>query len=320
MWGGPESYMAHLALAIARDVAWRPTTDPKPLRLALRVLASLGVDARLLSEFWESAHREGLYRHHVGPNYDKIVRDARSRGYDVAGEYVPCNGWHMCNHYRMTASRAALMERYGIQPGNMSYDDLPAADVFPKRQALLIERNRVYGKRSVAQTDWGFPRKMRGASGKVITSHVTNVRNVDSTFWRSTLEDVRQRCLVPVTSFSEYGPGPKGGKPKFWFDVPSRPIFSFAGIWRLTPDGAVFAFLTTEPNEIVRPVHPKAMPVILHDEDEERWLTAPIGEALDLIAAYPSQLMSMKQAEDTGGDRQGEQAADQGRLDMNRPD
>lgn len=61
---------------------------------------------------------------------------------------------------------------------------------------------------------------------------VTNVRYLTSPFWRSALGDPERRCLVPFTGFSEHGPGPKGAKPLFWFDVPSRPIVSFAGIWR----------------------------------------------------------------------------------------
>ncbi|PXA92617.1 hypothetical protein DMC47_23550 [Nostoc sp. 3335mG] len=316
MWGGPESYMAHLALAIARAAAWQKPDDPTALRLALRVLAQCGVSASALAAFWECAAfpRDTNYMHR-GPMYDRLVELAREAGYDVAGEYAPCNGWTMCNHYRMTASRAALMERYGVQPGYVSFDDLPAPDLFPRRKAAVVQRNRTSGFRGLETPDWGFPRKMKGASGKVITSHVTNVRNLDSPFWRSTLEDRQYRCLVAVTSFSEYGPGPKGARPLFWFDVPSRPIFSFAGIWRTTPAGSVFAFLTTEPNEIVRPIHPKAMPVILHDDDEERWLTAPIGDALDLVAAYPSQLMSVKQAEKPG-EQGGGQPADDGRLDI----
>lgn len=41
------------------------------------------------------------------------------------------------------------------------------------------------------------------------------------------------------------------------------------------------------------PKHPKAMPVILLAEDQERWLNAPVEEALSLLTAYPSQLMSV---------------------------
>jgi putative SOS response-associated peptidase YedK len=42
-------------------------------------------------------------------------------------------------------------------------------------------------------------------------------------------------------------------------------------------------FLTTAPNEVVKPVHPKAMPVLLLDEAvREVWLTGSIDEALAL--------------------------------------
>jgi hypothetical protein len=50
----------------------------------------------------------------------------------------------------------------------------------------------------------------------------------------------------------------------------------------------IFAFLTTEPNALVAPVHAKAMPVILTSADEiEQWMTAPTGEALKLQRPLP---------------------------------
>ena len=101
---------------------------------------------------------------------------------------------------------------------------------------------------------------------------------------------------MPVTAFSEYGPGEKGRLPLYWFDVPSRPVFTFAGVWRPIGAGelAGFAFLTCEPNPLVAPIHPKAMPVILHVEDEARWLTGAYDEVCTLAALYPSQLMGVK--------------------------
>ena len=106
------------------------------------------------------------------------------------------------------------------------------------------------------------------------------------------------RCLVPVTSFSEYGAvrGADGKLPLHWFDIPSRPIFSFAGIWRPSIGGITFAFLTCEPNSVVAPIHPKAMPVILHDEDEQRWLDS--APAAELAAPYPAQLMRIDAVEE----------------------
>jgi len=129
-----------------------------------------------------------------------------------------------------------------------------------------------------------------------LTKYVTNVRNLNSSFWRSMLMTPARRCLVPITAFSEYGlaPGEDCKKPLHWFDVPSRPVFAFAGIWRPTERGNAYGFLTTEPNAIVSPIHPKAMPVILHDDDYDRWLTACWDDLKDLVAPYPSQLMRTK--------------------------
>jgi len=96
---------------------------------------------------------------------------------------------------------------------------------------------------------------------------------------------------VPFTSFSEFNKAAGGD---VWFALDeSRPLAVFAGIWtrwtsvRKVKEGEttndLFGFLTTEPNAVVAPIHPKAMPVILTMEQEiETWLTAPAEEALKL--------------------------------------
>jgi putative SOS response-associated peptidase YedK len=81
-----------------------------------------------------------------------------------------------------------------------------------------------------------------------------------------------------------------------WFALNNdRPLFAFAGIWT-TFNGdrgtkskpvpgphQVYGFLTTSPNAVVEPIHPKAMPVILTKPDEvEAWMTAPPDEVLKL--------------------------------------
>ncbi|MCJ2180142.1 SOS response-associated peptidase family protein [Novosphingobium sp. 2580] len=187
----------------------------------------------------------------------------------------------------MSASEKELAERYGAALP-MADVTLPGGELFPKRPAWVVRRRGRALQLDIMR--WGFPLDVTGPRGGT-TKAVTNVRNYASSFWRSALSDPAHRCLVPVTAFSEYGPGPAGGKPLYWFDVPSRPIFSFAGIWRPADNGPVFACLTTEPNSLIAPIHPKAMPVVLLEENEQRWLSASIEVALSLAVPFPGQLM-----------------------------
>jgi putative SOS response-associated peptidase YedK len=196
----------------------------------------------------------------------------------------------MCNRYRMSARQIEMAHEYGLAVP-VDAPTLPAPEIFPKKLAYVVRQHD--GARLVDTMSWGFPHIVTGKSGKPIEKPVTNVRNYTSPFWRSALANPERRCLVPFTAFSEYGPGQPGKLPLHWFDIPSRPIASFAGVWRPLGEGRVFSFLTCEPNPLVGAVHPKAMPVILHPEDYDRWLSAPIADAIVLASPYPSQLMVM---------------------------
>jgi putative SOS response-associated peptidase YedK len=204
----------------------------------------------------------------------------------------------MCNRYRLTAEQAEVAAAFGIRlPSNVD-TVFPSGDIFPTGKKTPFHGVVIVQDgdgRRIERMEWGVPTQVpskRDPSAR-LTKYVTNVRNLSSSFWRSMLVTPARRCLVPVTSFSEYGsvPGEDGKKPLHWFDIPSRPIFAFAGIWRPAERGNAYGFLTTEPNTTVASIHPKAMPVILHDEDHDRWLTSPWDTVSDIVAPYPSQLM-----------------------------
>jgi putative SOS response-associated peptidase YedK len=206
----------------------------------------------------------------------------------------------MCNRYRLTAKQAEIAAAFGAYSPYAPDETFPVPDIFPTGN-----KTPFYGKvivqsgseRTIERMEWGVPTQVPSKRDPAIklTKYVTNVRNLSSSFWRSMLTNPAQRCLVPVTSFSEYGiaPGEDGKKPLHWFDVPSRPIFAFAGIWRPTERGSAYGFLTTEPNAMVAPIHPKAMPVMLDDGDYDLWLNGSWERAQSLVAPYPSQLMSV---------------------------
>jgi putative SOS response-associated peptidase YedK len=197
----------------------------------------------------------------------------------------------MCNLYRLK-SKENVAAALGAQP----LLDLPElrTEIYPRYSALVVRRDDS-GGRALAAMSWGIITTVKGKSGKPIRKPVTNVRNLASPFWRSTIANPAQRCLVPFTQFAEPRPGKddEGRPAQYWFTVQGAELSCFAGIWRWSEGEPRFAFLTCEPNPLVAPLHEKAMPVILQPEDYERWLSGEVEDVCALAQPFPSQLMAV---------------------------
>ena len=240
----------------------------------------------------------------------------------------------MCNLYSLTKGQAAitaLTRAMRDTTGNLPL--MPG--IFPDYRAPIV-RNAPDGVRELTLARWGMPSSQSAlfeatkkraakleAKGKTVEfkellrmepdSGTTNIRNTGSKHWKRWL-GIEKRCVVPFTSFSEFNKA-EGGD--IWFALDeSRPLAVFAGLWtnwtsvRKVKEGEttndLFAFLTTDPNNVVGPIHPKAMPVILTTPAEiETWLTAPADEALRLKRPLPDgvlHIVARGLKEDTAGE------------------
>ena len=203
----------------------------------------------------------------------------------------------MCNLYSVTKSQQAIRDLAKAMSGewrNSTGNLEPQPSIFPDQLAPVV-RSTPDGSRELIKMRWGFPSPPQ-AKPKI----TTNVRNTKSNWWTGWFHQ-GHRCLVPVTSFCEYDWATGEAVPTWFALDDTRPLFFFAGIWRTVfgmwkgeaGDHLVFAFLTTEPNAEVAPVHEEAMPVLLLNKGErETWLKAPMNEALAL--QRPAQNGSLK--------------------------
>ena len=207
----------------------------------------------------------------------------------------------MCNLYSLGKGQAAIVDLARVwedRTGNLP----PLPGIFPDMSATVVRETpegRVLGKMR-----WGMPSPRFVLKNRKTDTGVTNIRNTRSPHWRRWL-GVENRCLVPFTSFSEYDTLADGTREPVWFALgEDRPLAFFAGIWtswtsvRKLKEGEtsndLYGFLTTEPNAVVKPVHSKAMPVILTEESEfDLWLSASPDEAMKLQRPLPDDALSI---------------------------
>ncbi|WP_397544366.1 SOS response-associated peptidase family protein [Roseovarius salis] len=211
----------------------------------------------------------------------------------------------MCNLHSNTTTQEAMRQLFDVAPARDrlgNFAPLPA--IYPRYSAPVVRLDGD-GTRELVAMHWGFllPQVSKKTGKPILPKAVNNARDDKvrhSRFWADSFD--ARRCLVPATSFAEA----KGRNPAtfYWFglagdDGDARPLFAFAGMWRRfrgqyrgeQVEIDTHTIITTGPNELVRPVHPDRMPVIIAPADHETWLRGDPDEAAQLMRPFPAGRM-----------------------------
>lgn len=200
----------------------------------------------------------------------------------------------MCGRFTRRATRRHVADHFGID-----VEDVPefveSWNIAPNSFQPVIRLDRE-GLREVALMRWGLvPFWAANDKSGFSTINAKAEEVATKPMWREAFR--RRRCLVPADAFYEWQKLDAKNKQPWAIALKDDGLYSFAGLWeRWTPRGGLpletFAIITTDPNEVVEPLHNR-MPVILEPKDYSRWLDTSDADQLplDLLRPFPAEKM-----------------------------
>ncbi len=189
----------------------------------------------------------------------------------------------MCNLYRMTKTVSEVAAWFNAIEGAGGANF--AAEVYPGYTGLVVADG------AVRPMTWGFPLVLKGAKGQPLKPKpVNNARTdkLESFFWRHSFEE--RRCLIPLTAWAE-AQGAKGRMTRTWLSLPDAPLFTAAGVWRVSDEwSACYSMVMTGSDGTDAAQVHERMPVLVAPADQAAWLAGTTEEALALCRGWPGDL------------------------------
>ena len=173
----------------------------------------------------------------------------------------------MCGRYTLTKPIKDIASHF--KPGRISLKHFPSFNIAPSQLSAIVTHSS--NKLNLVGMKWGLipPWSKDGNMGNKLINARSETLNEKPSFRESFN---KRRCLIPADGFIEW----KEKKPHF-IRMRNQVLFAFAGLWSTWDSGVeplnTFTIITTKANKILSPLHSR-MPVILHPDNYETWLTA----------------------------------------------
>ncbi len=195
----------------------------------------------------------------------------------------------MCGRYTLSSPTDLLTDLFEL---DSAPELVPRYNIAPTQEAPVVRLAEESG-RTLELLRWGlvpFWAKDPAIGNRMINARSETV--AEKPAYRSSFK--KRRCLVVADGFYEWQ---KTGGPKqpWFFRLQGGQPFALAGLWDRWDKGEgdsieTFAILTTEPNELLAPVHNR-MPVVLAPKEVGTWLDPTIedpAKLTPLLDAFPA--------------------------------
>ncbi len=199
----------------------------------------------------------------------------------------------MCGRFTLRTPPKDLVEVFQLLH---ALEMVPRYNIAPTQPVAVIRRGATCREMSLLR--WGLVPSW--AKDTKIGASLINAR-ADTIAAKPSFRTAfkRRRCLIPADGFYEWQKGEGKTKQPFYIRMKKDYPFAFAGLWEHWegPDNSAIdscTIVTTDTNDTLRSLHDR-MPVILHEEDYDRWLDPKAQDPTqlsELLKPYPSEEMT----------------------------
>jgi len=202
----------------------------------------------------------------------------------------------MCGRYARRSDKQRIAE--AMSAGVPAFEIGATFNAAPQSFQPVVRSKRETGEREIVLMRWGLvPYWSKDQKIAYSTINAKAETIATSPAFREALR--YRRCLVPADAFYEWQKLDAKTKQPYAIALKSGEIYAFAGLWERWKDEKTqapletFTIITTDPNELVEPLHNR-MPVIIPRRDYERWLAPcePDRLPIDLLRPYPVEEMT----------------------------